>query len=226
MTESLIGQDRAADHNCLSLELVQLLVSRLLHDVSGAAGALANGAELAAESVTLDHAVRDLMTLSAASLVARVRLLGMAFGRRDDARNAGLDMAAEILRDYLRDRPRLTLEFPEIEAPQGFASLLCVLGVIAAGALPRGGEIKVAGATEAAPWRLIASGPTLRLEPEMLLLLGDETAEATTRTVIAAVAAKMAASLGWRLTPIVETTSIKEQFMIEIEKSGLSNWET
>ncbi len=210
--------------------MVQLLVSRLIHDLSGPAGALSNGVEMAVEAEVLEPAISDLMTFSAEVLLGRIRFLGTAFGRVDMSDAVSLAPVVEAARRYLKDRPRLTLDFPIVVAPPGFPALLSMLVMLAAGCLPKSGEICVIPGTEegeaGSAWRVTASGPTMRLDADLMKLLSGDDAPLTSYTVVASLAAKLAATLGWTLSTKTSVSDGMDRLDVVIGKSGLMNTET
>jgi len=223
MSGALVDEESEGYHSLIPVGLVQLLVGRVLHDLSGPAGALANGVEMAVEAAGLEPAIADLLSYSAESLLARVRLLGFAFGRGDPAQSASLAAASEAARKYLKDRPRLSLVFPEGEAPAGYSSLLPILVMTAADCLPKQGEIRVEENAEADQWRVIAAGSALRIEEGLAALLEGRSSAPSNRSVVAYIAAKLASELGRRLSAKVEKDAEGERLIVTIGKSRLMN---
>lgn len=200
-----------------------MLVSRVLHDLSGPAGALANGVEMAVEGGGLDPAIADLLSYSADSLLGRLRLLGFAFGRGDLAQSSSLAAASEAARKYLKDRPRLSLIFPDGEAPAGYSSLLPILVMNAADCLPKQGEIRVEHHLEEDLWRVVACGAALRMEEGVVALLEGAAAAPNNRSVAAYIASRLATQLGRRLRAELERTADGERLIVTIGKSRLMN---
>lgn len=226
MSGSLADEESGDDHSLIPIAVVQLLVGRVLHDLSGPAGALANGVEMAVEADVLDPAVADLLTFSADSLLARLRLLGFAFGRLDPSRSVSLAAAGEAARRFLKARPALRLTFPEADGPAGFSSLLPILVIVAADCLPKQGDIIVEHQPNTDQWTVIAAGPTLRLEEGLISLLEGGATAPNNRSVSAYIAARLATQLGRRLSGRVETTGEGERLIVTIGKSSLTNTET
>ena len=223
MSGALAEEEAGDDHSLIPIGLVQLLVGRVLHDLSGPAGALANGVEMALETGGLDPAVADLLSYSADSLLARLRLLGFAFGRGDPAQRSSLAGASEAARKYLSDRPRLTLTIPDGEAPAGYSSLLPILVMNAADCLPRQGEIRVEQDAEEDLWRVIAAGSALRMEEGLVALLEGAAAAPNNRSVAAYIASRLAMQLGRRLSAELEKTADGERLIVTIGKTSLMN---
>lgn len=223
LAEEESGGGPGGDHSLIPIGVVQLLVGRVLHDLSGPAGALANGVEMAVETGGLDPAIADLLSYSADSLLARLRLLGFAFGRGDPAQSSSLSAAGDAARKYLKDRPRLTLVFPDGEAPAGYSSLLPILVMNAADCLPKKGEIRVEHQPEEGLWRVVACGGALRLEEGVVALLEGTGNAPNNRSVAAYVARRLANQLGRRLHAELERTADGERLIVTIGKSSLMN---
>ncbi|MGE4221479.1 MAG: histidine phosphotransferase family protein [Alphaproteobacteria bacterium] len=154
--------------------LMELLASRLCHDLAAPVGAVDNGLELIADGSGADSAeVAELLRSSARRAVGIVRFHRMAWGQ---AGHAGLSSLAD-LRDacdgWLHDLP-FVLNWPTAaSAPallpgQGRAILNGV--ALARQMLPRGGTIRVAlavgdGGLDAS---IEAAGPGARIEPAVM----------------------------------------------------------
>ena len=206
------------DNNDLSVDQVQILVGRVLHDLSNPIGALGNGVELALEQKTVDPAVRDLLALSRRTTLARIKLLGMIFVRSDNERAGHLGAVADALAGYFQDKPKLSLTFPEGAAPHGFAMLLPLLVMVGAESMIKGGRIEVIAAIDQEPWCVKVTGPSLRLEQGVLALLAGEKAPSTPHRIFAVFAAKLAGELGWQLTTAVSQTESLSQLVMRLKK--------
>lgn len=135
------------------IAFAELLCARLCHDMAGAVGAAAAGAELLEEGFDLETA--QLVATSAAGAVARLKFFRAALGP------AGSEQPATAIHDlaqaYLRAAdPGLTLRWtsrsPQLDGET--ARLVLNLILVARDSLPRGGEIAVKLAPEE------SSGPT------------------------------------------------------------------
>lgn len=206
------------DNNDLSLDQVQILVGRIIHDLSNPAGAIANGVELALEQETIQPPVRDLLALSRRAILARIKLLSMIFDRSDKEKAGHLAAVASALNSYFQDKARVSLTFPEGDAPHGFQMLLPLLVMVGGGTMIKGGTIDVIEAVDDEPWYVKASGPRLRLDHGVLALLAGGTAPSTPHTIFAAFAAKLAGELGWQMTTAVSETESVSQLVIRLKK--------
>jgi len=173
------------------------------------------------EAGAVDSAVSEVLSVSARSLMARMRLFTLAFGRLDLAADPSLAGAAAIAQEFMRDRPRLSLAFPTGDAPPGFSSLLPMLVVVAAAALAKDGRVDVLGEIGDVAWRVVAAGSSIRLAPNVTAALAGEGAPFTPQNVVAAFAATLAARLGRRLVVAIDRTPNGQSLTIVIENSGL-----
>ena len=218
MADSLDGRKLVRDNNDLSVDQVQILVGRVIHDLSNPIGALGNGVELALEQETIEPAVRDLLALSRRTILARIKLLGMIFVRSDNERAGHLGAVADALAGYFQDKTRVSLTFPEGAAPHGFAMLLPLLVIVGAESIINSGRIEVIEAIDQEPWCVKVSGPSLRLEQGVLALLAGAEAPSTPHRIFAVFAAKLAGELGWQLTTAVSQTESLSQLVIRLKK--------
>lgn len=168
--------------------VMDLLISRLCHDLISPAGAIVNGIELVEEFGGEDMAGDDLsgddMTGEAMALVgrsarqlsAKLSLFRVAFGSSGERENFPAEECRRLLDAYLQEgkvRPDWALD--RLPAGPGAARLLLLLAIIAAESLPRGGVLHVEGSGGgAAPFRIRAAGTDARLEggTEAALLAG------------------------------------------------------
>ena len=148
------------------LILAELLCARLAHDLSGPIGAVANGAELLDEDDLAGDVVGEaveLLSVSAAAAVARLRFLRLALGP------AGASPPPAELR-------RLAIDYftkgatggdavgfecaPTLEARLGSvpAQLVANLLMLARDCLPRGGTIRVETPAAGTGFALTAEG--------------------------------------------------------------------
>jgi histidine phosphotransferase ChpT len=177
-----------ADFERIELAAVELLASRLCHDLVGPVGAIGNGLELLAEeSARFAGETVALVTRSAERTAALLALYRAAVGAAGGQAGFGLADAQLVIADALAGS-KIVLDWPEERqaGPLGAAKLVLNLILTAADMLPRGGGIAVRtslGSDFAAT--VTASGAGARLTPELEAGLDPETpAEAlTTRSI-------------------------------------------
>ena len=193
------------------LILAELLCARLVHDLSGPVGAVANGAELLGESIedgaagAMAGEAIALLTDSAAAAVARLRFLRIALGA-PGAAPTPLAEARRLAADYftkgVAGPEAMLLDWPTaLDAPlaQMPARLLLNLLMLARDCLPRGGAIRLSGP---------AGGAVLAVMAEHAQAAPGEAAKAvgatsveglTVRGVQGYLAARLAGQAGMRI---------------------------
>ena len=72
-------------------ELLQLVYTRISHDLSGTVGAVYNGAELLAEDISFAAQSADLIKSSAENLMSRLRFFRQTFGLPKDTPDTTLE---------------------------------------------------------------------------------------------------------------------------------------
>lgn len=196
----------------LELQIVELLVSRLCHDLVGPVGAVANGVELLATGEgSVDPEVVQLIAQSSRTASQRLQFFRVALGSGsappDSGRVAELRRLAQGMFDAL---DHVTLDWPlataEIEAAFGRGAIKTVLNLtaIALDALPRGGVVRVLPAVASGRLRIViaASGSEARLAADLRAGLdgGLATTELTPRNLLGYLVGRMTSEAGGRLT--------------------------
>lgn len=127
---------------------LDLLLSRLFHDLIGPASAARNGLELVREFGADDVGAEamDLVAGSVDQVAARLTFFRMAFGGAGSGGGIGYLDARPVLADYLSYRklePRIAIA-DGLEKPRaGVIKMMLGLAVISAESLPRGGVVSV-----------------------------------------------------------------------------------
>lgn len=154
-------------------DLAALLCSRVCHDIISPVGALNNGLELLDEGGT-DEDAMNLIRASARTASARLQFARIAFGA---AGSAGMQIdtgdAESVASAYFRnEKPDLEWSGERALLPKNRVKLLLNMLLIAAGAIPRGGKIRVQLADLATEPKLtlVATGPMVRVPPKFLEL--------------------------------------------------------
>jgi histidine phosphotransferase ChpT len=154
-------------------DLAALLCSRVCHDIISPVGALNNGLELLDEGGA-DEDAMNLIRASARTASARLQFARIAFGA---AGSAGMQIdtgdAESVATAYFRnEKPNLEWSGGRALLPKNKVKLLLNLLLIAAGAIPRGGTLRVelADVMTEPKFKLIASGPMVRVPPKFLAM--------------------------------------------------------
>jgi histidine phosphotransferase ChpT len=193
----------------LELPMVQMLCSRLCHDLAGPAGAVGAGIDLLSDAAGNDAEARELVAFGARQLAARLDFYRIAFGFGGSPQHFSW-AGVRTLTQRLFEGGRVTAEFTTLAADGGgevvpdvfrLALLLILLG---AEALPRGGGIAV-GVSRARPGSTLpgltlsvrASGIKASLpDATAAALSGNDDGGTPSRAVTAVYAARLAQSLG------------------------------
>jgi histidine phosphotransferase ChpT len=153
------------------LDLAALVASRVCHDVISPVGAIVNGLELmedGADQATTELAL-DLIRKSAKTASARLQFCRIAFGAAGSAGSA-IDTrdAHQVATNFLNDdRTTIDWHIPPAFLPKNRVKLLLNLLMLAAGAIPRGGVIKVemTGEGDTAGFAIVVTGLNARIPP-------------------------------------------------------------
>jgi histidine phosphotransferase ChpT len=186
------------------LEFAALLVSRVCHDLVSPVGAVVNGLEVLEEE--RDTALRadalNLVTSSAALAAARLQFARIAFGTAGSA-GAALDLTevGRMVSGFLSGgKTQLAWGAAPVNWPKDWAKLLMNCAIIAADALPRGGNVSVKASESAAKPGFVvsATGQSARVHEEVARVLrGDPSLPLDGRSI--------QAYLTYRLAQILHT---------------------
>jgi len=167
-----------------SLDLAALLCSRVCHDLISPAGAIVNGLEVLEESKDEETKLfaLDLIRKSARTASARLQFCRIAFGAAGSA-GAEIDVgdAEKVARGFIEDdKVKLAWNLPRLLLPKNRVKLLLNLLLIAAQAIPRGGQLTVDPAGEGAGmgFRITATGVNARVPPAQALFNGSGAVQA------------------------------------------------
>lgn len=156
---------------------LDLLLSRLFHDLIGPVSASRNGLELVREFGADDVGAEamDLVASSVDQVAARLTFFRMAFGGAGSSGGIGFLDARPVIADYLSHRkiePRVALADGLSVARPGIVKVLLGLVVVAAESLPRGGVVSVT--VEPGEIRVGAEGTDAGLSDATLKALAGE----------------------------------------------------
>jgi histidine phosphotransferase ChpT len=163
-----------------ALDLAALLSSRVCHDVISPVGAIVNGLEVLEEEKDAEmrgHALALIKT-SAAKASARLQFCRLAFGAAG-SKGASIDTgdAEHVTQQLLVDeRARLQWSVPRVLMSKNKVKVLLNLCLVAAAAIPRGGDICVSATGEGddVAFRIEARGGSARIAANLPALLAGE----------------------------------------------------
>lgn len=154
----------------LDFRVVELLFSRMCHDLVGPVGAAVNGVELLEEfgGEMADEAV-TLLGSSARVASRRLRVYRVAYGMAAGAAISSLGDLRSLISEFL-DGGKITLEWPDNKMPSvhiGRCAIKMILNmsICAAETLPRGGTLHAAVEMDGDQLNVVMSarGPGARL---------------------------------------------------------------
>jgi histidine phosphotransferase ChpT len=160
-----------------ALDLAALLCSRVCHDVISPVGAIVNGLEVLEDEKDADMRAfaTELIKKSAKTASARLQFCRLAFGAAGSA-GASIDTgdAEQVARNLIGDdRTQMEWNVPRVLMPKNKVKLVLNLCMIAAAAIPRGGQIVVTilGGETATQISVSSKGPNMRLAHSVPSLL-------------------------------------------------------
>jgi len=200
----------------VDLRILELVCSRICHDLVSPVGAVNNGIELIREisdEDSLDSGLQGealaLIAHSAEQGSRRLRVLRLAYGA------AGADAPWEELRGSLTQfftGSRITLTWPAEDAPdlpggtRGLGKLVVNAVLLAADALGQNGSIAVESRADGIAVVATGAGPTLDAERSAALAGRTAPADLDARSIHAYVTARFAGHYGFKLTAVPVAT--------------------
>ena len=147
--------------------ILELLASRICHDLISPVGAIHNGIEFMEEMGEAGNCKEALSLImhSAGQASARLQMFRLVYGlggrdshiKPEDAHKAFGNMIAADGRVTQEWDPHAELGFGEA-LPEGYAKILAGTLMLAAECLPKGGVVMVSGDSQSAATRVIARG--------------------------------------------------------------------
>ncbi|MBT5267345.1 MAG: hypothetical protein HOL85_21100 [Rhodospirillaceae bacterium] len=198
------------------LRILDLIVSRICHDLVSPVSATVNGIELVEEfgiediSMVGEDALK-LVSSSARQSSDRLGFFRIAFGGAGSTSDHNLGAARRLAQDYVVTR-KLELRFEDdkeletVQLPAGGAKLLLELITIACDCVAKEGHIQVTLGDNDPDVTVEAIGTGVALNPTSADALENatEVTDLDTRSVVAFLARETAAKFGFALTTQVE----------------------
>jgi len=137
-----------------SVRILELLASKICHDLISPVGAVANGVEILEELGPEDaEDVVSLISFSATQANAKLKTLRMAYGLGGSDESIKPADVHTTFEDFIAGEKRLSQDWDAhadlgVERPTGFPKLLLCAMLLATEALPKGGVISVDPETE------------------------------------------------------------------------------
>ncbi|MEW2916232.1 histidine phosphotransferase family protein [Ruegeria sp. ANG10] len=189
-----------------TVNLAELIGSRICHDLISPIGAITNGLELLEMVGAVQGPEMELISGSVGSAGARIRFFRVAFGSASD-QPLGRTEVSELLKDVeragrVRVNWRLTEAVPRNQVKLAFLALMCCES-----AMPFGGEVTIDQNGEG--WTVTGSADKLNVDNDLWknLPTGRFPSKVTPAQVQFALLPKTATSVGRRVA--VDTTSTR-----------------
>lgn len=200
----------------LDVRVLELLTSRICHDLVSPIGAVGNGVELLTE-LGSDGVADSLPLLDHAARQASVRLqiFRLAFGAGGSESTVTGKMVYEAFKNYifadekLHFRWDLMMECPD-ESKTGFFKVLTNALLLAKETLPRGGELVVRLPEGTNTMTITTTGAMLLLKPETIAALNGDVAieDLDSKSIAPYMAGVFARHFGLSLTARADETAI------------------
>lgn len=191
----------------VELRVLELMASKICHDLISPVGAIGNGLELMEDDD--GETAKEALQLSQNCVrraSALLELFRMSYGTAGSDTGLGWDAAKALAGGFLAGT-KMTLNWPAlppgVAAPPGAAKLLLNLVVLSADLLPRGGEIAVTALPGARGTALkaVATGQDARISEDLTAVLKGTAAvpALTAKTVHGYFSQRLAESMGSRI---------------------------
>lgn len=153
----------------VDIHTLELLASRICHDLISPVSAMNNGLEFVAEGgpAAMKDAM-DLLGYSAATASAKLQVLRMVYGAGGADPNIRLSDIRAMFDALVAPEGKVRIEWDESSVPQpssqgsGYAKILASALLLAVDSLPRGGTVKISGADSGALILAEGTGASLR----------------------------------------------------------------
>lgn len=154
----------------ISVETLELLASKICHDLISPIGAVNNGLEIFEEMGPEAGAdVTDLISFSASQASAKLKAYRMAYGAGGADSNIRVDDVYDAIEDIIAQEGKVKQSWDPKDAigrelpPKAFCKVLICTLLLAKDSLPRGGELLVEHKDDRV--FVIASGEGSKLKP-------------------------------------------------------------
>jgi histidine phosphotransferase ChpT len=193
----------------IDLRVLELLASKLCHDLVSPVSAINNGVELIEDigGSVVDEAMK-LIGNSAAHASRRLRLFRMAYGKAGSENSLGVQDVKQIAEQYMAGG-KVTLNWadkqPEesLAAQKGYLKTVLNLIILAEEVLPYGGVVSLKSVTEgmAAGCRFEIVGRSAQLSPQHQVAIDGtvDIDDLTPRTIQAYITGKFASQFNLKL---------------------------
>lgn len=151
----------------LELTLIELISSRICHDLVGPVGAVNAGAELMGEDGVADDEALALMRKSGLEAARRLQLFRLAFGRAGSSADTGA-MRDAATQTYAAEG-KVMLDWPDLPIDPSHGRIVLNMVMLAREALPFGGTLSVM--RDSGKVTVLGEGKRAALRPEIMNVL-------------------------------------------------------
>lgn len=154
----------------LELTLIELISSRICHDLVGPVGAVNAGAELMGDDGVSDDEALALMRKSGLEAARRLQLFRLAFGRAGSSADT-LAMREAAKQTYAAEG-KVSLDWPDLPIDPSHGRIVLNMVMLAREALPFGGTLSVM--RDSGKVTVLGEGKRAALRPEIMNVLEKE----------------------------------------------------
>ena len=127
--------------------IVELIASKICHDLISPVGAVSNGVEIL-EEIGADDDVTSLISFSAAQASAKLKTMRLAYGMGGSDESIKLEDVHKTFEDFVSGDNRVTQNWDphldiSFEPQKGFPKILTCALMMAADSLPKGGTLEI-----------------------------------------------------------------------------------
>ncbi|MBY0428584.1 MAG: hypothetical protein K2Q32_05135 [Alphaproteobacteria bacterium] len=216
----------------IDIRLLELLSSKICHDLISPVGAINNGIELVEDiGGSVVNEAMKLISTSAQQAAKRLRLFRMAYGKSGAEQGVTLKDMRNTAKDFLSTgKCKLTWSeeqaFTEVAAQKGALKMVLCLTMMAEDVLSHGGDITVETITEPGKVgvKVTIAGSHAQLSEAMHLALKGETAveDISPRTVHAYVMGRMVDYYGFKINVTQHSPELLALVLMPMESAKTS----
>ena len=216
----------------IDIRLLELLASKICHDLISPVGAINNGIELVEDiGGSVVNEAMKLISNSGQQAAKRLRLFRMAYGKSGSEQGVTLKDIRNTAKDFLSTgKCKLTWgdeeAFTEVATQKGALKMVLCLTMMAEDVLTHGGDITVETATEPSKLgvKLTIAGSHAQLSEAMHLALKGDTAveDISPRTVHACVVGRMADYYGFKINVTQHSPELLNLILMPVESSPIN----
>ncbi len=157
----------------MNIYMLEMMASKICHDLISPIGAINNGLEILDElGADGSDEVVGLIAFSAQQASAKLKAFRLAYGAGGGESHLKADDAFQAIQSIVETEGKIVQKWnphatlaPGEEKPRGFCKILTATLLLAIECLPKGGEIVAAGAS-GSEFSVSATGENAKLRPE------------------------------------------------------------